>query len=187
VPTRAEASDVATAIYDGADAVMLSAETSIGEFPVEAVRTMARIGAEAAQDPAGAAALELRSATRADAIAAAAARLAVEIDAKAIVAYTLSGGTVRRLARHRPGIPLLAFTSEAAVRSQLTMVWGVETFVVPLMRHTDEMVAAVDRALVSLGRAAQGDSIVIVAGTPPGTLANTNTIHVHRIGDPTGA
>jgi pyruvate kinase len=186
-PTRAETSDVANAVFDGADAVMLSAETSIGEFPVEAVRTMARIGAEAAQDPAGAAALELRSATRADAIAAAAARLAVEIDAKAIVAYTLSGGTVRRLARHRPGIPLLAFTSEAAVRSQLTMVWGVETFVVPLMRHTDEMVAAVDRALVSLGRAAQGDSIVIVAGTPPGTLANTNTIHVHRIGDPTGA
>lgn len=119
---------------------------------------------------------------RSDALAAAAARIAAEIDARALVACTTSGGTARRLASHRSPIPLLAFTSDPAVRSQLALVWGVETFVIPAQASTDALIGEVERAMLAIGRGEPGERIVIVAGTPPGTAGNTNTIRVHQLG-----
>ncbi len=183
-PTRAEASDVANAVLDGADALMLSGETSVGEYPVEAVATMSRIIAAAeGQSPRG---LERRGPHRGgsqEAIAGAAARLAADLGARALVAFTHSGATARRTAGYRPDTTLLAFTTEPSVRSQLALTWGVETFVVPSVLTTDEMVAQVDRAMLELGRGARGDSVVVVAGTPPGMAGTTNTIRVHRLGE----
>ena len=182
-PTRAEASDVANAVLDGADAVMLSGETSVGQYPVAAVETMGRIIAAAeSQGLKTVAPVNTRPESRGDAIAAAAVRIAEDTHARALVAFTQSGSSARRVASHRTAVPLLAFTSEPAVRSQLALQWGIETFVVPMMHHTDDMVAQVDRALLELGRAERGEFVVIVAGTPPGTVGSTNTLRVHRLG-----
>ncbi len=183
-PTRAEVSDVAGAVVEGADAVMLSAETSVGAYPVETVATMARIVA-AAEDSSLRAehSLARMPTTTGGAIARAAAEVGAIVGAKALVAFTMTGETARRLARYRSPIPLLAFTTEAATRSQLALTWGVETFIVPTVRHTDDMVHEVDTALVNLGRCAIGDKIVIVAGSPPGSPGKTNALRVHRIGD----
>ena len=182
-PSRAEVSDVATAVFEGADAVMLSGETSVGTHPVEAVATMARVVATAESEDAGnAPRLEPVTGSVEDAIAAAAGRIAGEIGACALVPFTMSGATAARVARHRPAIPVLAFTSDDAVRRRLALVWGVETFVVSPVTDTDAMVAQVDRALVERGRGRAGDAVVIVAGTPPGVVGNTNTLRVHRLG-----
>ena len=182
-PTRAEASDVANAVLDGADALMLSGETSVGAHPIEAVSTMARIIAAAeAQALPTLPPLGARPESRADSIAAAAVRIAEDTQARALVAFTESGASARRVSSHRHPIALLAFTSEPAVRSQLALQWGIETFVVPRVSHTDEMVRQVDRALLELGRAERGEFVVIVAGTPPGTTGSTNTVRVPRLG-----
>ena len=183
-PTRAEVSDVAGAVVEGADAVMLSAETSVGAYPVETVATMARI-VSAAEDNSLRAehSLTRMPTTTGGAIARAAAEVGAIVGAKALVAFTMTGETARRLARYRSPIPLLAFTTEPATRSQLALTWGVETFIVPAVRHTDDMVHEVDSALVQLGRCAIGDKIVIVAGSPPGSPGKTNALRVHRIGD----
>lgn len=182
-PTRAEVSDVANAVLDGADALMLSGETSVGEWPVETVETMARIIRET-ERPSGFEwpALHAHTESVPEAIAAAAVRLAAGTGAKALAAFTASGNSARLLAAHRCAIPLLAFTSDVAVRSRLALQWGVETFVVPPMRDTDDMVRGVERSLLELGRAAPGDHVVIVAGTPPGAVGSTNTARVHRLG-----
>src|SRR3954452_16836706 len=128
-PTRAEASDVANAVLDGADAVMLSGETSVGEYPIETVRTMARIiGSTEDHELASMAAIDWQPLTRGGVIAKAAAEVAERVGAKYLVAFTQSGDSARRLARYRGAIPVLAFTPEASVRSQLAMTWGVETF-----------------------------------------------------------
>jgi pyruvate kinase len=183
-PTRAEVSDVAGAVAEGADAVMLSAETSVGAYPVETVATMARIVAATETDLLRAeSSLTRVPTTTGGAIARAAAEVGAIVGAKALVAFTMTGETVRRLARYRSPIPLLAFTTEPATRSQLALTWGVETFIVPTVRHTDEMVREVDTALVKLGRCEIGDKIVIVAGSPPGSPGKTNALRVHRIGD----
>jgi pyruvate kinase len=183
-PTRAEVSDVAGAVVQGADAVMLSAETSVGAYPVETVATMARIIVTAEETSLRAEhSLSRMPTTTGGAIARAAAEVGAIIGAKALVAFTMTGETARRLARYRSPIPLLAFTTEAATRSQLALTWGVETFIVPTVRHTDDMVHEVDSALVNLGRCAIGDKIVIVAGSPPGSPGKTNALRVHRIGD----
>jgi pyruvate kinase len=181
-PTRAEASDVANAVLDGADAVMLSAETSVGAYPTEAVATMARIIVAAEMDwpftpPAGA------PETTGGAIARAAAEVGAAVGASALVAHTMTGDTARRLARCRSPIPLLAFTTESATRSQLALTWGAETFLVPPVEHTDDMVRQVDAALRDIARCSEGDLVVIVAGSPPGTPGRTNALRVHRIGD----
>jgi pyruvate kinase len=182
-PTRAEASDVANAVLDGADALMLSAETSVGEYPVQAVATMGRIISEAERESVAAPALAEEPAGIGGAIARAAAEVGAAVGAKALVAFTITGETARRLARYRSPIPLLAFTPQPSTRSQLALSWGVETFIVPPARHTDAMVRQVEEALLHIGRCDKGDKVVIVAGSPPGTPGRTNALRVHRIGD----
>lgn len=183
-PTRAEASDVANAVLDGADALMLSAETSVGEYPVQAVATMSRIISEAERESGPAAsALAGEPASTGGAIARAAAEVGAAVRAKALVAFTMTGETARRLARYRSPIPLLAFTPQPSTRSQLALTWGVETFIVAPTRHTDAMVRQVEEALLEIGRCDKGDMVVIVAGSPPGTPGRTNALRVHRIGD----
>jgi len=186
-PTRAEASDVANAVLDGADALMLSAETSVGEYPVETVETMARIIVEAEREYLRAApSIRRVPTTTGGAITRAAAEVGAIVGAKALVAFTMTGETARRLARYRSPIPLLAFTPLPSARSQLALTWGVETFIVPPVTHTDDMVHQVDNALFGIGRCDKGDLVVIVAGTPPGSPGTTNALRVHRIGDVVG-
>jgi pyruvate kinase len=182
-PTRAEASDVANAVLDGADALMLSAETSVGSYPVAAVATMAKIIVAAEDALPDRAAPASQPASTGWAIARAAAEVGSVVGAKALVAFTMTGETARRLARHRSPIPLLAFTTKPATRSQLALSWGAETFVVPEVAHTDDMVRQVEAALLDIGRCDKGDLVVIVAGSPPGTPGRTNALRVHRIGD----
>jgi pyruvate kinase len=183
-PTRAEASDVANAVLDGADAVMLSGETSIGSYPVETVATMARIIVAAEERLSLVPKVAPQPTRIAEAIAAAAATVGGQVGAKALVAFTQSGSTAKLLAEHRSPIPLLAFTPIPEVRSQLSLVWGVETFLVPTVEHTDEMVRQVDHAMLSLGRMREGEYVTIVAGSPPGTPGSTNALRVWRLGDP---
>ena len=184
-PTRAEASDVANAVLDGTDALMLSGETSVGRHPIVAVQTMARIVEKLEADALGwLPPLEGRPRTKGGAITRAAAEVGELLGARFIVAFTQSGDSARRMARLRSPIPLLAFTPVQAVRSQLALVWGVETFLTPHVTHTDEMVRQVEQALLGAGRVREGDLVVIVAGSPPGTPGSTNAMRVHRIGDP---
>ena len=183
-PTRAEASDVANAVLDGADALMLSGETSVGEYPAETVATMAKIIVAAERECLHAGEyLTAAPTTTGGAIARAAAEVGAIVEAAALVAFTMSGETARRLARYRSPIPLLAFTPEPATRSQLALTWGVETFIVPPVTHTDDLVRQVETALLGIGRCRAGDKVVIVAGSPPGTPGRTNALRVHRIGD----
>ncbi|MHA7664594.1 pyruvate kinase [Mycolicibacterium sp. HS_4_1] len=182
-PTRAEASDVANAILDGADAVMLSGETSVGKYALEAVRTMARIVKAVEANSTDAPPLTHVPRTKRGVISYAARDIGERLDAKALVAFTQSGDTVRRLSRLHTPLPLLAFTDLPEVRSQLALTWGTETFIVPQMESTDGMIQEVDKALLELDRYKRGDLVVIVAGAPPGTVGSTNLIHVHRIGE----
>ncbi len=183
-PTRAEASDVANAVLDGADAVMLSGETSVGEYPLEAVRTMRRIVQQVEEyDPRRMAAIEWQPRTTGGIIAKAAAEVAERTDAKYLVAFTQSGDSARRLSRYRGTVPVLAFTPEDKVRCQLAMTWGVETFKTDPVEHTDEMVRQVDEQLLKIGRVEEGDLVVIIAGSPPGIPGSTNALRIHRMGD----
>ncbi len=182
-PTRAEASDVANAVLDGADALMLSGETSVGRHPLTAVRTMSRLVCAVEENSTAAPPLTHVPRTKRGVISYAARDIGERLDAKALVAFTQSGDTVKRLARLHTPLPLLAFTAWPEVRSQLAMTWGTETFIVPMMKSTDGMIREVDRSLLELGRYKRGDLVVIVAGAPPGTVGSTNLIHVHRIGE----
>lgn len=183
-PTRAEASDVANAVLDGTDAVMLSAETSVGQYPLETVQTMASIVAAAEEDTLQAShVLERRPETTGGAIARAAAEVGATVGARALVAFTMTGETARRLARYRSPIPLLAFTSVEEARAQLALTWGMETFCVPFAKHTDEMVRQVEQGLLTQGRCRKGERVVIVAGSPPGTPGSTNALRVHTLGE----
>ena len=186
-PTRAEASDVANAVLDGTDALMLSGETSVGKFPIVAVQTMSRIIVKMEENALGSIPpLSGLPRTKGGAITRAAAEVGELLGARFLVAFTQSGDSARRLSRLRSSIPLLAFTPEQAVRSQLALLWGVETFLTPYVKHTDDMVRQVDQALLGAGRVAKGDLVVIVAGSPPGIPGSTNAMRVHRIGDATG-
>lgn len=182
-PTRAEASDVANAVLDGADAVMLSGETAVGKHALDAVRTMSRIICAVEQNSTAAPPLTHVPRTKRGVISFAAREIGERLDAKALVAFTQSGDTVRRLARLHTPLPLLAFTALPEIRSQLAMTWGTETFIVPQAHTTDGMIRQVDKALLDLGRYERGDLMVIVAGAPPGTEGSTNMIHVHRLGE----
>jgi pyruvate kinase len=183
-PTRAEASDVANAVLDGADALMLSGETSVGRYPIESVATMARIVVAAEEELAQVPGLVVEPNTVGGAIARSAAVVGRTVGASALVAFTQSGDTARRLAEHRSPIPLLAFTPVAEVRSQLALTWGVETFLVPAVEHTDDMVRQVDSAMLGLGRMEPGELVTIVAGSPPSTAGSTNAMRVHKLGSP---
>lgn len=183
-PTRAEASDCANAVLDGADALMLSGETSVGAFAIESVLTMARI-IEKTEDEALATVTPLRRAprTKGGAITKAAAEVGAIVGAKYLCAFTSSGDSARRMSRLRSPIPLLAFTPQVGTYHRLALSWGVEPLLVPDALHTDEMVLQVDQALLSSGRAREGDQVMIVAGSPPGTSGSTNAMRVHRVGD----
>ncbi|MFJ8823371.1 pyruvate kinase [Streptomyces sp. NPDC102467] len=186
-PTRAEASDVANAVIDGTDAVMLSGETSVGKYPIETVKTMSRI-VEAAEEDILAKGLppltdRNKPRTQGGAVARAAAEMGDFVGAKFLVAFTQSGDTVKRLSRYRSPIPLLAFTPDAATRAQLNLTWGVETFLGPHVDSTDAMVAQVDEELLKIGRCQKGDVVVITAGSPPGVAGSTNLVRIHHIGE----
>ncbi|TYL45843.1 pyruvate kinase [Nocardioides sp. BGMRC 2183] len=188
-PTRAEASDVANAVLDGADAVMLSGETSVGDHPIHTVETMARIITATEKHaldqtfPERFGRIRWEPRTRSGVITKAAEEVAHRVDAKYVVAFTQSGDSARRLSRLRSRIPVLAFTPLDKVRAQLALSWGVETYRTGEVEHTDEMVRQVDENLLRSGRVAEGDLVVIVAGSPPGIPGSTNALRIHRMGD----
>jgi len=184
VPTRAETSDVANAVLDGADAVMLSGETSVGEYPVITVQTMARI-VESTEEhgleriPA----LGTKPRTQGGAITLAAAEVADFVDAKYVCVFTESGDSARRMSRLRFKIPMKAFTPDPAIRRRMALTWGIESFLVPRVTHTDEMYLQVDEILIGQGLAEVGDVVVVISGSPPGISGSTNDLRVHRVGD----
>ncbi|MEU1311357.1 pyruvate kinase [Streptomyces cinnamoneus] len=186
-PTRAEASDVANAILDGADAVMLSAESSVGAYPIETVKTMSRIVEAAEQELLSKGLQPLvpgkKPRTQGGSVARAACEIADFLGAKSLVAFTKSGDTARRLSRYRTAQPILAFTTDASTRNQLALSWGVETYVVPHVDNTDAMVDLVDAELLKLKRYNEGDTMIITAGSPPGIPGTTNMVRVHHLGE----
>lgn len=182
-PTRAEASDVANAVLDGADALMLSGETSVGLHPVHVVETMSRIISQVESEaldqlPASVG----REGSTSHAITRASVDVGRDVGASAIVAFTETGRSARLVSRYRCELPLLAFTPNQRVRSQLALCWGVETFLSPPASSTDEMVRRVDEQLFDIDRAKVGELIVIIAGVPPGIPGTTNGMRVHRMG-----
>jgi pyruvate kinase len=186
-PTRAEATDCANAVLDGADALMLSGETSVGAFAIEAVQTMARIIEKTEQEalhliPA----LQHNPKTKGGAITKAATEVGLTIGAKVLAAFTKTGDSARRMSRLRSPIPILALTPDAATFNQMSLTWGVEPILTPLVTTTDEMVKQVDAILVETQRVAKGEQIMIVAGSPPGIPGSTNAMRVHRVGDAVG-
>ena len=183
-PTRAEASDVANAVLDGADALMLSGETSVGEFPVETVTAMARIIESTEENgldriPA----LGTRPHTHSGAVSLAAVEIAELLGSKYVCVFTESGDSLRRVARLRSSVPTLAFTPSETTRNRLALVWGAQTYLVSSVTHTDEMMFQVDELVLAEGKARQGEEVVVVAGTPPGIAGSTNSLRVHRVGD----
>ncbi|MGV9849124.1 pyruvate kinase [Streptomyces sp. NPDC003442] len=185
-PTRAEASDVANAILDGTDAVMLSAESSVGSYPIETVKVMSRIVEAAEQELLSRGLQPLvpgkKPRTQGGSVARAACEIADFLGAKSLVAFTQSGDTARRLSRYRAQQPIVAFTTDASTRNQLTLSWGVESYVVPYVEHTDAMVDLVDAELLKLGRYSEGDTMIMTAGSPPGVPGTTNMVRVHHLG-----
>jgi pyruvate kinase len=182
-PTRAEVSDVANAIFDGTDAVMLSGETSIGKYPVETVRMMERIAVEAERTARPRDLPAKDSPTHADIVADSAYRAAQAAGARAIAVFTTTGFTARLVARFRPAVPIYAFTSTEAVVRQLQPVFGVRATQIPQTGSTDQMVTFVDRVLIENGLVSKGDTIVLVAGQPVGRAGTTNLLKLHRAGD----
>jgi len=184
-PTRAEASDVATAIYDGADAVMLSAETAVGDFPVESVAMMDRIIGRVERDRIYRKMVEasrsLPEATPADAISAAARQVADTITAQAIVSFSSTGSTTVRIARERPSVPILGLTPNLPVARQLALVWGVHSMRTRDVDSFGEMMGKSVRVSMREEFALKGDSIVIVAGIPFGIPGGTNILHIATV------
>lgn len=183
-PTRAETSDVANAVLDGTDAVMLSGETSVGEFPVITVQTMARI-IESTEEhgldripPLG-----TTPRTQGGAVTLAAAEVAEFVEAKFLCVFTQSGDSARRMARIRSHIPMLAFTPIEGIRRRMSLTWGITSFLVDMVTHTDAMYRQVDDILLARGLAEIGDKVVVISGSPPGITGSTNDMRVHHVGD----
>jgi len=186
-PTRAEATDCANAVLDGADALMLSGETSVGAFAIESVQTMARIIShteEGGMDMIRP--MKSTPKTKGGAITKAAAEVGAIVGAKYLVTFTQSGDSARRTARLRSPIPILAFTPEVGTYNRMALDWGVEPELTPMVKHTDEMVKQVDTFLLKSKRCNEGEFVVIVAGSPPGIPGSTNAMRVHRVGDAVG-
>ncbi len=186
-PTRAEASDVANAVFDGTDALMLSGETAAGRYPVEAVRTMARIieVAEASPqlvDPAPPPHSE-RSVGRI--VAQAACQVAADVHATAIVVYSITGSSIQLVSKYRPAMPLVGLTPRESTRRRTSLMWGTEAALVPMKGQSGDLTSAAESVLVDGRWAQRGDRIVIVSGMPGGQ-GGTNRIMVHRVGDPVG-
>jgi pyruvate kinase len=183
-PTRAEATDCANAVLDGADALMLSGETSVGDFPIDSVKIMARI-IERTEDVAldQIPPLKHSPATKAGAITKAATEVGLTVGAKYLVAFTQSGDSARRMSRLRSPIPMLALTPEIGTYNRLALSWGVESLLTATVNHTDEMVMQVDTILIESKRVKIGDLVLIVAGSPPGIPGSINALRVHKIGD----
>jgi pyruvate kinase len=181
-PTRAEASDVATAVYDGADAVMLSAETATGQYPTEAVAMMDRIVARVERDPAYRRIMAAQhpepETTAADAISAAAAQVAHTVSAAAIVTYTTSGSTTLRVARERPDAPILCLTSARETARRLALVWGTHCVESPDVASFSEMVEKACGIARAEGLAEPGQRVVVTAGVPFGTPGSTNVLRI---------
>ncbi len=184
-PTRAEVSDVATAIYDGADAVMLSAESAAGQYPREAVAMMDRIASSAERDPIYPARIHFTETrlepTTADALAGSARHIASTVSARAMVCYTSSGSTARRIARERPAVPLLAMTASLTTARRLGILWGVHAVHTRDVSSFEEMVAKAKRMALRHRIAEGGDRVVLMAGVPFGLAGSTNVIHVVRL------
>ncbi len=183
-PTRAEATDCANAVLDGADALMLSGETSIGAFAIEAVQTMARIiqrteEAMLERIPG----LQHEPKTKGGAITKAAAQVGAIIGAKYLISFTESGASARLMSRLRSPIPMLALTPIPHVYNQLALSWGVEPLITPVVSHTDQMAMQVDQILLGNSRVEKGEYVIIVAGSPPGIPGSTNALRAHKIGD----
>ena len=183
-PTRAEASDCANAVLDGTDAVMLSGETSVGQYPIVTVETMARI-IESTEThglsripPIG-----TNPFTQGGVITLAATEVGEFLGAKYYCVFTESGDSVRRMSRLRPQIPVLGFTPRESIRRRMNLYWGVEGVLVERKTHTDELFVQVDDYLLSTGKAQRGDKVIVVAGSPPGVPGSTNDLRVHRVGD----
>jgi len=187
-PTRAEVSDVATAVYDGADAIMLSAESASGRYPEEAVAMMDRIAASAEADPTHYARVHftetLPDATTNDAIARAASEMARTVSASAIICFTSSGSTARRVARERPSVPLLVLTPSIRTARRLGLLWGAHAVRTRDVHSFEEMVGKSKRMALRHDMAAGGDRVIVTAGVPFGVPGSTNVVHVARlIGD----
>ncbi len=188
VPTRAETSDVANAILDGADAVMLSGETSVGEYPVITVQTMARIVTSTEEHgleripPLG-----TKPRTQGGALTLAAAEVADFVEAKYVCVFTESGDSARRMSRLRFKIPMKAFTPDEAIRRRMSLIWGIESYIVERVTHTDAMYKQVDEVLMREGLAEPGDKVVVISGSPPGIPGSTNDLRVHVVGDAVNA
>jgi pyruvate kinase len=183
-PTRAETSDVANAVLDGADALMLSGETSVGEYPIETVKTMAKIIESTEENgleriPA----LGTKPHTHSGAVVRAAMEIAELLGSKYVCVFTESGDTLRRVSRLRSRVPVLAFTPNLDVMRKVALVWGATTFLVDKVKHTDDMIRQVDEIVLASGKCRVGDEVVIVAGSPPGIPGSTNSLRVHRVGD----
>jgi pyruvate kinase len=186
-PTRAEVSDVATAIFDGADAIMLSAETASGRYPHEAVEVMSRVAVRAEK---AVLTMEPMRRRRSDAhvgfpeaVSNAAAMAANALDARAIVAFTQSGFSARLISHQRPEVPIIAFTPTVEVQRRLALSWGVSSRLIGKVETTDEMVEAIESALLGDGSVAVNDVLVIISGAPMWVTGTTNLMRLHRVGE----
>jgi pyruvate kinase len=188
-PTRAEVTDVTNAVYNGTDAVMLSGETAIGEYPVQTVAAMDTICREAEKTPPSqeetGAALMASHPTFADATAKAAVEAARDLRLSTIVAFTESGNTALLLSKYRPQARIMAFTPEPATFRRMALYWGVIPNSFVRLDHTDAMISAAEQALLDLSTCTIGEGIVMVAGVPPNQRASTNLMKLHTVGDAT--
>lgn len=187
-PTRAEATDVANSILDGTDAVMLSGETAVGEYPIAAVEIMASIAVqtekvlpEGGQRPFSA---EAGSLSVTEAVAGAVCRIASEVGARGIFCNTSTGGSARLISKYRPKTPIVAFTSHEMTYNQLALLWGVQPCLVSIVSNAEEMLLNVVNTAVEMELAEHGDKVVITSGVPIGTAGTTSLIKVHKIGQP---
>jgi pyruvate kinase len=183
VPTRAETSDVANAVIDGADAVMLSGETSVGKHPLAVLETMERIISSTEEHgleriPR----LGTKPRTQGGVMTLAASNIAAFVEARYVCVFSQSGDSARRMSRLRDRVQILAFTDLPETRSRNAILWGVETYLVERGETTDELMTILDRILLSDGLAVKGDRVVVTAGAPPGIAGSTNDVRVHIVG-----
>ena len=186
-PTRAEVSDVATAIFDGADAIMLSAETATGQYPVEAVEVMARVAERAERAVLGDATRRRRrervGVGFSEAVSDAASAAAHALGARAIVAFTQSGSSARLISQARPDVPIIALTPFVEVQRRLTLSWGVSSRLIRKVETTEEMIDEIEAALLGDGSVSKGDVLVIISGSPMWVAGTTNLVKLHRVGE----